>query len=237
MGGNSASTFGPPTRVAPRSRPRLRGFHPSIHTRAARLRRPIPAASSIVTHPKSPRRGGPAHPTPPRWRGRRRLSRSRVKEKALQKECGPGARQEASCSRPCTPRPDTCARPRSSDVTSTGHWARQAPQDVVVGGVAWACLRLVLVAWCWLLASGTRLVRSRSRPRRRWVGRRGMYICRRVTAHVIVVVIIINHGAATETGARTTTGCNPRATVVASRRGSRAQLLARRELAWITTQN
>lgn len=144
MGGNSASTFGPPTRVAPRSRPRLRGFHPSIHTRAARLRRPIPAASSIVTHPKSPRRGGPAHPTPPRWRGRRRLSRSRVKEKALQKECGPGARQEASCSRPCTPRPDTCARPRSSDVTSTGHWARQAPQDVVVGGVAWACLRLVL---------------------------------------------------------------------------------------------
>lgn len=172
VGGNSASTFGPPTRVAPRSRPRLRGFHPSIHTRAARLRRPIPAASSIVTHPKSPRRGGPAHPTPPRWRGRRRLSRSRVKEKALQKECGPGARQEASCSRPCTPRPDTCARPRSSDVTSTGHWARQAPQDVVVGGVAWACLRLVLVAWCWLLASGTRLVRSRWRPRRRWVGTR-----------------------------------------------------------------
>jgi hypothetical protein len=64
-----------------------------------------------------------------------------------------------------------------------------------------------------------------------------MYICRRVTAHVIVVVVIINHGATTETGARTTTGCNPRATVVASRRGSRAQLLARRELAWITTQN
>lgn len=161
VGGNSASTFGPPTRVAPRSRPRLRGFHPSIHTRAARLRRPIPAASSIVTHPKSPRRGGPAHPTPPRWRGRRRLSRSRVKEKALQKECGPGARQEASCSRPCTPRPDTCARPRSSDVTSTGHWARQAPQDVVVGGVAWrgrACGWRW--CWCWLAVRAPRPLAS-----------------------------------------------------------------------------
>lgn len=99
--------------------------------------------------------------------------------------------------------------------------------------MAWACLRLVLV-----LGSGLEVRGSSVRvPDGVGSGLGTRHVCRRVTAHVIVVVIIINHGATTETGARTTTGCNPRATVVASRRGSRAQLLARRELAWITTQN